>query len=152
MMATSRMTWKRIAQVFAVSLSYTTCTDHGEPQTSCPYCRDSDAVQLYEAKRVGQVEATWQEVATRLAGRFQHFQECTDHRADAADLDNCPFCRDGEQWRRYVEFCGRQGVQPVRRDVDACADGAIAVSIYDLRGVAKPGITARQGDSTDERW
>lgn len=124
-MRMTRLTWKRIAQVFAVSLSYTTCTDHPAPVASCPYCGDSVAVQLYQAKLAGRLDATWHEVTTQLARRFQHFEECTTHSGDAADLEHCPFCRDGDHWRQYVSFCGRQGTQPVRRDADVFADGAV---------------------------
>ena len=141
-MGMTQLTWKHMAQVFAVSLSDTMCSDHPTPVASCPYCRDSAAVLLYQAKLAGRVDATWQEVTTQLARRFQHFEECTTHSA-AADVENCPFCRDGDRWRQYVEFCGQQGTRPVRRDADVLADGAVAVSIHDLRGVRKPGLGAR---------
>lgn len=136
---TERTTWKRLATIFAVSLEYKTCTDHTELLPTCPYCRDSAAVQLFRAKLAGRVDATWQEIATKLAYRFQHFEECNAHPADAPDPENCPFCRDEACWRRYVQFCDRQGVQPVRRDAEVFAEGATAVSIYDIRAQHDPG-------------
>lgn len=135
---TDRTTWKRLATIFAVSLEYKTCTDHPDPLPNCPYCRDDAAVQLYRAKLAGRIDATWQEVTTKLARRFQHFEECNAHTADSPDLENCPFCRDEDNWRRYVQFCGRQGVQPVRRDAEVFAEGAVAVSIYDIRAQHNP--------------
>lgn len=132
-MVAERTTWKRLATSFAAGLHDKTCTDHAELLDGCPYCRDTAALRVYQAKISGRCDWSWQEVATKLAGRFQHFEECTDHSRKAADPENCPFCHDEDHWQRYVDFCVRQGVSPVRRDVDVIHDGAVSVSIFDLR-------------------
>lgn len=129
----ARTTWKRLATIFAAGLSDKICTDHVELQADCPYCRDTAALGLYEAKVSGQSGSSWQEVVTKLAGRFQHFEECTAHVRNAIEPSPCPFCADEGRWQRYVDFCVRRGVNPVRRDVDVMLDGAVAVSIYDIR-------------------
>ena len=136
-MAAGRTTWKRLATVFAAGLHDKTCTEHVELHDDCPYCRDTAALGVYRAKVSRQCDWPWQGVVTTLAGRFQYFEECSAHSPTAADPENCPFCRDEAHWRRYVDFCVRQGVKPLRRDADLMADGAVSVSIYDLR----PGVT-----------
>lgn len=128
---TARTTWKRLATIFAAGLNDTICTEHVELRDDCPYCRDTAALLLYEAKSSGQSGCSWQDVVTELAGRFQHFEECTAHARKDIVAEPRPFCDDEARWQRYVDFCGRQGVRPVRRDV--MLDGAVAVSIYDVR-------------------
>ncbi|RAV04253.1 hypothetical protein DQP56_00070 [Mycolicibacter senuensis] len=120
--------------VLAARLHDRTCTDHVELRDDCPYCRDTAALQVYQAKASGQDSCSWQEVVATLARRMQYFEECSAHGPKDADPENCPFCHvDEATWRRYVDFCGRRGVKPLRRDADALADGAISVSIYDLQ-------------------
>lgn len=131
-MMTERTTWKRLATIFAAGLHDNVCTDHEEHRDDCPYCRDTVALQVYRSKIAGRSDWSWRDVATKLATRFQHFAECTDHKPKDADPENCPFCHDKSSWQRYVDFCGRQGVTPVRRDADIIHDGAV-VSIFDLR-------------------
>lgn len=130
---TARTTWKRLATIFAAGLCDKICTDRVDLRDDCPYCRDAAALRLYAAKVSGQSGCSWQEVVTKLAARFQHFEECTAHDRKGIVPETCPFCDDEARWRRYVDFCGRQGVRPVRRDVDVMLDVAVAVSIYDVR-------------------
>lgn len=138
MLALGRITWQRMSTIFAAGLRDTSCEDHTELHTDCPFCRDTAAVQVYEEKVSGESALTWQAVATILADRFQHFAECSAHNKSSEDPDNCPFCRDELVWRKYLEFCGRQGVHAVRRDADYLAESTVAVSIFDIRA-APPG-------------
>lgn len=129
MSAVGRLTWRRLATVFAASLRDKTCTDHAQLCDECPYCRDTAAVQLYEAKVSGKSAVSWQEVVTALAVRFQHFEECAGHSAEAVDWSQCPFCRDENWWHSYVGFCRRRGVAAVRRDVDVIAERSVSVPL-----------------------
>lgn len=133
-----RTTWKRLAGRFAGGLAEKPCETHVAMVSSCPYCRDADAVRLYEAKLAGKSALSWQEVTASLAQRFQHFEECSAHTERDADPSNCPFCRDQDVWLRYVEFCRRRGVKPWRRDVDVITERASVVSLDDLRAPAGP--------------
>jgi hypothetical protein len=128
-----RTTWKGLATVFAAGLRDKTCTDHAELHDDCPYCRDTAALGIYLAKISGQCDLSWHEVVSTLARRFQFFEECSAHGATNADPENCPFCHDESSWQRYVDFCARQRVTPMRRDADVLADGAVWVSIYNIR-------------------
>lgn len=132
-MAGVRTTWKRLATVFAAGLHDKTCTDHVELHDDCPYCRDTAALRVYRAKVSGQCDWPWQDVVATVAGRFQYFEECNAHGPTDANPESCPFCRDEAHWRQYVDFCVRRGVKPLRRDADVMADGAVSVSICDLR-------------------
>lgn len=129
----ARMTWRRLATIFAAGLHDKTCADHIPLRDDCPYCRDTAALRIYEAKASGRCDWPWQRVATILAARFQYFEECSAHHAADTDPDNCPFCHDEARWREYVDFCARRRVKPLRRDADIVADGAQSISIYDLR-------------------
>lgn len=145
MSGVGRMTWRRLAVVFAAGLRDKTCTDHVPPRDDCPYCRDSAAMEVYEAKVAGRSTAPWRDVVTALAVRFQHFEECPGHSVEAADAAACPFCRDEHWWRRYVEFCRRQGAAAVRRDVDVVAERSVTVplDVFRLEGDASTTVSAK---------
>lgn len=128
-----RTTWKRLATILAAGLHDKTCTDHPVPLDDCPYCRDTAALQIYQAKLEGRCDWPWQDVVAKLAARFQHFAECTTHGPNDADPENCPFCHDETRWQQYVDFCHRRGVKPLRRDVDVMMDGAESIPLDDLR-------------------
>lgn len=123
-MTHQRMTWRRISTQFASYLRMSICADHSDYCGPCPFCRDTAAVKVFEAKRSGKLpDTSWKDIATVLAVRFQYFVDCGTHTAANADPEGCPFCADRATWDEYVAFSRRRGVRPIDRFADAIPSG-----------------------------